>query len=284
MSPPDTRSHLPPFASQYASYVCYRNGLAPEALTSPAGRRLYQALRPLNRLHALMGSGPDLEHALVLRHRLIDRLLSQAIETQGIRQVIEIGAGLSSRGLRFARLYEDRGLCYIEGDAAETVARKRVALADAGARALDHHLVALDPLADDGPTSLDAVAAARLDPERGTAIITEGLISHLPPETAAEMWRRFARLLSEHPAGVYFCDVALTDCRSMMNAPWFMAMLSALSRGPRFQHFEDASDVAAILARMGFARTRLHTAGEESAPGKETSPALQVIEAHPDFG
>ncbi len=74
-------------------------------------------------VNAILGRG-TLESYLLARHRAIDSLLTTAIEEHGIRQVIEVAAGLSPRGWRFAQRYGDR-LTYIEADLPGMAERKR---------------------------------------------------------------------------------------------------------------------------------------------------------------
>src|SRR5581483_12014065 len=103
--------------------------------------------------------GPTLEQYLLARHRAIDALLEQAIERDGVSQVIEVAAGLSPRGWRFARRYGER-LIYVEADLPDMALRKFAALERVGSLGERHRVRAVDAMRDDdGPGSVAAVVA-----------------------------------------------------------------------------------------------------------------------------
>src|SRR3954467_11756356 len=158
--------------AHYTGEVWRRNGLSHPALGTAEGRRAYLALEPMMALSRTLG-GPTLERNLLARHRLIDHLLEAAIEEGRISQVLEIAAGMSPRGWRFAGRYGER-LTYLEADLPEMAARKRAALRGAGDLP-NLRVVDVDAMRDDGPDSIAAVAAT-LDHGQGLAVITEGLL------------------------------------------------------------------------------------------------------------
>ncbi|MEM9489817.1 MAG: DUF1365 family protein [Myxococcota bacterium] len=108
----------------YTGHVWYHYGLSHPAFATWRGQLMFRALQPANRLALAMG-GSSLEAMLLARHRVIDHLLDSAIERGEIVQVVEIAAGLSPRGYRFARRHSRRGLLYIEGDLPGMCTRKR---------------------------------------------------------------------------------------------------------------------------------------------------------------
>ena len=149
-----------------------------------------QATRALGRL--------ALEEFLLARHLLIDRLLEAAIERGGVTQVIEIAAGMSPRGWRFAERYGDR-VTYIETDLPEMAERKRAAL-EAGRPARPARTGSRPSTRsrDEGERSLAAIAAG-LDPARGLAIVTEGLLTYLDRDSVLGLWRRCAPAIAPFP-------------------------------------------------------------------------------------
>ena len=74
------------------------------------------------------------------------------------------------------------------------IANKRAILAELGGESPHHRTVEIDALVDSGPTSIGAICGS-LDPTRGTAIITEGLINYFDLDNVLGMWRRFAAAL-----------------------------------------------------------------------------------------
>src|SRR5262249_15013376 len=93
--------------AHYTAAVWARNGLSHPALSTTAGRLMFESTRPTMALFRALG-GTKLEDQLLARHRLIDRLLDAAIDRGEVTQVIEIAAGLSPRGWRFTRNHGER--------------------------------------------------------------------------------------------------------------------------------------------------------------------------------
>ena len=135
--------------------------------------------------------GPTIEGGLLARHRVIDELLATAIDDGRVGQVIEVACGMSPRGWRFVERYGEE-ITYVEADLPDMAERKRRALAEIGSLSDRHRVIDLDALLDHGRQSL-AAAAAELDPERGLAIVTEGLLTYFGEDDVLGMWRRFAR-------------------------------------------------------------------------------------------
>lgn len=256
--------------AHYTGEVWRRNGLGHEALGTREGRILFQATRPLLAVGSLLG-GDRLEGFLLARHRLIDSLLEAEIEAGRVGQVIEVAAGMSPRGLRISKRHPD--VVYIEGDLAAMAARKRRALARAGA---SHRVADLNALSDDGPQSLAAIAA-ELDPDRGLAVITEGLLNYFPRVEVEGIWRRIAGALGGFSDGIYLSDVHLRSDIDGGVATVFGALLGVFVRGRVHFPFEDPDDAQTALTNAGFISSVLHSGTEGgSEPGAER---VRVIEA-----
>jgi O-methyltransferase involved in polyketide biosynthesis len=245
-----TRSHpetISPTA-HYTGYVWYANGHSHNAFATRAGRLMYHALRSPNLLAQRVGL-PSLEGMLLARHRVIDLRLSQAIDAGEIDQVVEIAAGLSARGWRFARRYGDR-IIYIEADLPAMIAHKRRILAALGGETAHHRTAEVNALSDTGPSSLAAVFAA-LDGSRGTALVTEGLLNYFERDLVLAMWRRFAGALRRFPRSLYLSDVMLRDDNRGPISTGFSWLLSAFVRGRVHMHFDTAEDAEDALERAG---------------------------------
>lgn len=253
----------------YTGYVWVRNGLAPKDFATPEGRVLFHAAEPLMRVSRMLG-GPTFETMLVARHRRLDALLAGAIERGEVGQVIEIAAGLSARGWRFARRY---GVTYVEADLPRMAARKRQLLDamgdDGGVR-----VEAMDALATNGPESLEALAQT-LNPDVGTAILTEGLVNYFPAGEVAALWSRFARVLRRFPTGAYFADIVLRPQGETPVTRLGATLVQATVRGRVHLHFADASEATAALASAGFPAADVEPAGD-GAPGAEL---VHVVDA-----
>jgi O-methyltransferase involved in polyketide biosynthesis len=241
----------------YTGHVWARHGLSHPQLETLEGRVFYEALRPAAAVSGVLG-GPTLEGFLLARHRVIDDILERAIAAGEISQVIEVAAGMSPRGLRFAGRHGE-AITYVEADLPGMAARKRRALERAGALSAHHRVVDLDALRDDGPGSLAAVAAT-LDPGRGTAIVTEGLLNYFDRSAVLGMWERFARTLGGFPAGLYVADVHLRSEHSGPLAWGFTAALSAFVLGRVFMHFTGPDEAEEMLRSAGFAHATVRKA------------------------
>lgn len=234
--------------AHYTGYVWFAHGQSHDAFATRTGRFMYHALRSPNVIAQRVGL-PSLEGMLLARHRLIDLRLEQAIEAGEIQQVVEIGAGLSPRGWRFATRYADR-ITYIEADLPGMLAHKRRILAAIGGETAHHRTAEIDALADTGPTSLAAVCAT-LDPTKGTAIITEGLINYFERDVVLAIWRRFAAALRRFPRSLYLSDLILRDGNRGLLSTGFSWFLSAFVRGRVHLLFETTEQAEDALESAG---------------------------------
>jgi O-methyltransferase involved in polyketide biosynthesis len=242
--------------AHYTGQVWVRNGLSHPWLATREGGVLYESLQPLMRVSRAIG-GPSLEAYLLARHRAIDSVLERAIERQGVTQVIEVAAGMSPRGWRFASRYGDR-LTYVEADLPAMAARKRRALERIGSLGDHHRVCDADALRDGGPGSLTALAAG-LDRSHGLVIITEGLLGYLAPDAVDGLWRRFAATLSQFPTGRYVSDLHLGSVQSPAVRA-FRVALSAFVRGRVYLHFANAAAAEARLRECGFSQASVQPA------------------------
>jgi O-methyltransferase involved in polyketide biosynthesis len=272
MSGPETISPT----AHYTGYVWARNGLSHPGLETVEGRVLFESLRPVMTANALLGRG-TLESYLLARHRAIDSLLQRAIERGGVRQVIEVAAGLSPRGWRFVQRHPE--LIYVDADLPGMTARKRRALASIESDPERHLVRELDVLRPDGPGSLAAVAG-ELDEREGLAIITEGLLPYLPSDQVRAMWRRFATTLSRCSSGVYISDLHVGDAEGVPEQA-FRVLLSLFVRGRVTVHFDSTDEVLAASAAAGFAcaevRPAIEVAGGERRD--RTTRLAHILEA-----
>ncbi len=230
-----------------AGYLWYRNGLSDPALVSPQGRRLHYLLRPPLALAGRLG-GLSLDALMLARHRGIDALLAEAVDAGRIGQVVEIASGLSARGLRFTRRYPDR-LRYVDTDLPHLARLKSELLGGTRPRNLSIH--GLDALADAGPESLEALAG-QFDPDLGTAVITEGLMTYFDPDQAAGMWRRIAGFLRRFPRGLYLSDLYLQPDYRGASSGLMRQILGRFVKGRMHVHFASADEAVHRMKQAGF--------------------------------
>jgi O-methyltransferase involved in polyketide biosynthesis len=251
----DDGSRVSPTA-HYTAEVWVRSGLSDPALSTRLGALLHAALTPLNATYGRLSGRPDLDAMLVARHRALDGLLEREIATGRVGQVIEIAAGLSGRGYRFARRFPD--LRYVETDLPDMARHKRRMLDGAGLRGPNHDVRPLDALARDGPASLAAVAA-ELDRARGLAIVTEGLLSYFARDAVLALWRRIAATFGGFPHGIYLSDLHLAgDVDGIWIAELFRVGLEIFARGAVRYHFGSVDETIAALRAAGFRDAHLY--------------------------
>jgi len=267
------RTSISPTA-HYTGAVWGRRGLSHPALATPAGRVMYWSMWPAMAATRALG-GARLEDFLYARHVLIDRLLERAVERGEVSQVVEVAAGMSPRGWRFAERHGER-LTYVESDLPAIVERKRAALGRAGSLGSAHRVEVVDALREGGPGSLEDLAE-RLDPERGVAVISEGLLSYLERDSVLALWHRLAALLSRFAHGLMLADLHLAGDNSGPMTAIGVRALSAFVRGPVAMHFENEAEAIAALRQCGFAEASLHSGTEASdTPG---AGRVRVVEA-----
>ncbi|MBH25238.1 MAG: hypothetical protein CMH57_12465 [Myxococcales bacterium] len=276
-------SRISPTA-HYTGTVWHANGLSTDALATDQGRRLHTLLRPFNDLYTALTGGPNLNEMLIQRHLILDHILTRAIASGQVSQVIEIAAGLSPRGWRFKRRFRS-SLLYVEGDLPDMAALKRATLEEAGLMRGGHHVVTLNALHDDGPQSVAGVAGRLLDPSKGTAVITEGLINYFPQDAVDGIWRRIAAMLRATEAGgVYLSDMSLnSDVNRSLVAHAFRVALSAFARGSVHTPLETAEDARRAVLAAGFTEAALMTpaqmASEVPIPAPMGATRVRLLRA-----
>jgi O-methyltransferase involved in polyketide biosynthesis len=260
--------------AHYTGHVWARNGLSHPELDTNEGRVLYTLWQP-PMIAARLLRAPTLEGALLARHAAIDAILEQAIAEGRVAQVVEVACGMSPRGWRFTERHPE--LVYVETDLPSMAARKRRALERIG-RPATHRVMELDVLT---PNGLDDVVAT-LDPARGLAFVTEGLLSYLPRDAVLDLWARFARVLKTFADGVYAADLHVDADTPRVAARAAEAMLSAFVRGRVAVHFGTPGEAEEALRAAGFAEAHVRRASEHPEAAEHRSGDLvRIVEAHP---
>jgi len=234
----------------YTGQVWQTSGRSIPELKSMPASALHIALAPSMFISRSLG-GPTLEDFLLARHDLIDHQLTELIESGKVSQVVEIAAGLSPRGSRFVERYGDK-ITYIEADLPGMVAQKKKLLAQRLSVCPNHHVQVVDAFADTGPESLDALVA-QLDPKKGLAIVTEGLLNYFDQESVVNLWARISRTLAQFKHGVYLSDIHLQAQNADPLAQAFVAGLSVFVRGRVHLHFETAGHLQLAMESLGMA-------------------------------
>jgi len=265
--------------AHYTGETWVRNGLSHPELATWQGRLFHGTLALPNAASRVLG-GPSLDGMLLARHRIIDALLDEQIQS-GVSQVIEVACGMSPRGWRFSERYGD-DLTYVEADLPAMAQRKREALAQMDSLGEHHRVVDLDVLRDGGPNSLETLVES-MDPADGLAIVTEGLLVYLDDETMKALWARLARALQPFATGVYLSDFRIARPERGTSERAFELLLGAFVRGRIHPYRGDEAAAEAALRTAGFKQTSLHNCDEHPAAvaaGQQAGPRmLSIIQA-----
>ncbi|MCP4606861.1 MAG: hypothetical protein GY847_41195 [Proteobacteria bacterium] len=247
--------------AHYTGYVYYRNGLSHRAFVSPTGWFLYQVLRPLNHVYYTSGK-TSLEASLLARHTIINHLLTESIKAGRIGQVVEIASGLSPRGWRVTERFKSSGLVYVEGDLPLMVGLKKKALADLGPKKDNHHVVELDALSEDCLSNVRKY----LDPNKGTAVITEGLLFYFDWETIFGMFKRFAEFLSTFPRSLFIGDIHTPrKGAGMVDSRMYKLLRSTIASSRINYDYRERHEILNTLSKAGFNNAVLHGGKELSS-------------------
>ena len=132
--------------------------------------------------------------------------------------------------------------------------------------------------------SIGSALTGLLSPDRGTALVTEGLLSYFDRPTVEGMWTRFASFLGDFPAGLYLSDMHLADWVHARLVPQlFLRLLSVFAAGRVHLHFDNPPELLGSCRETGFARAALHCpatfAAELSLPRTRGADHTRVLEA-----
>lgn len=210
------------------------------------GRMGYDSARVgLLPLRALRQPAGQFLTYLQLRHQWIE----QRLDALAPGLVIEIGAGLSPRGLIHARRNPDT--YYLELDLPDMVAAKRRRM-HATALPDNYRLEALDLLA---PDFADAVLRLTGSVQGPCLVVTEGVVDYLSFVDRRAAWKQIAALLRQLGGGHYLLDLHVqARIRAFgLSTTTMLAMLEGLTGhgfGPNlFSTIDEGCDV---LRAAGF--------------------------------
>lgn len=209
------------------------------------GRVMFNAVKRLTPMAGALG--PHVQHHLDylwIRHAAYEERLRQLQPDV----VVEIGAGLSPRGLSFTR--RNPGLIYIEGDLPHMVAAKRRALAGVELPP-NYHLGTVDLL---GSRFLDTLPPVFRAGQK-IAAITEGVTDYLSMDEKRKAMGNIASLFRAHGGGRYLFEVHARELYGAYRqmARFFTSALGLLV-GARFDDrlFETIDEARRFAVSCGF--------------------------------
>jgi methyltransferase (TIGR00027 family) len=191
--------------------------------------------------------GPGELMRLTLRKRFVDDELRAAIGA-GAGQVLVVGAGFDTVGLRIAEAYPE--VMVVEVDTAATVDRKRGALENIGGHRGDYHLFAADLARSSLGQVLNAVPTWREDAQ--SVVVAEGVMMYLDEVEVAGFLHEIQKCTGPR-SRLIFSYVAADD----RGRP-YLGVLSGLIRvslklvGEPLRWAVRAGELESFLQRSGF--------------------------------
>ncbi len=257
--------------AHYTAYVWSRLKLPyAEHFATTRGRLIFWSARLAGEwVASVVPRLPSMTQYLELRHRTIERaLLAHAPDV-----IVEIGAGLSRRGVTWA---SDEGVRYVEIDLPAMIAAKRAAI-DAlpppiRKRLGDRlQLVSCDILADDFAHQL----AKHLAGARRPAIVAEGVMGYFPEDERLRIARSIHSAFAAESSrtSIFLCDLRAREggLGVALAAKLLKGGIRVLTRGRGAR--EDFANAAAIESFFSAAGYRT------SAPVAPQLPHLAHLRA-----
>lgn len=199
--------------AHYTAYVWHRLGFPhAEHFATSRGRRLFWSFRAAGEWVAVVHPTlPSMSQYLELRHRCIEHALDEARPDR----IVEIGAGLSRRGLTWSA---DRGVDYIELDLPHMVAAKRELIAarvpasvrNRASGRLRHE--AVDVLGSD----FEGWLKKALHGAQRPIVIAEGVLGYFELPERARVARSICNALDGR--GAFLCDLRAAEGGSSVAA------------------------------------------------------------------
>jgi O-methyltransferase involved in polyketide biosynthesis len=232
--------------AHYTAYAWHVLGLPhAEYFATPLGKRLFHAYRLLELPATLRGEPSKLLRTLRNRHTLIDAELERIQPDV----VVELGAGLSRRGLTFAL---DAGVRYVEIDLPAMVAYKRQLLVTRVPPALQERLAGRLRMLDVdifAPGFADALAQELRGAQR-PVIIAEGVVGYFEAAQRSVLLERVRRAL---PAtGTFLADLRVKEGQAAATRLLRLGIWVATRGRGASASFTSEAEVRDMLQRAGF--------------------------------
>jgi O-methyltransferase involved in polyketide biosynthesis len=253
--------------AHYTAYAWHLMG-QPEAhrFATRTGQLLHLAARPLRRLARWIGIGDPLAILLASRHQVLEHVLASS----GCHAYVELGAGLSHRGLAYTR---DPDVVFVEVDLPHMSRLKADLVGGTAGPGL--HFVAGDAL---DPGTYDRIAAPVAG--RGpVAVVAEGLNAYLPRDALEAMCRQVARLLAR-TGGTFLLEVNPADAVARFGpfGHLFATAVRTVARSPVFLSVQSRADAVGLMARAGFDSVVVHDPRDHPATrGTEAARTRGVV-------
>ncbi len=188
------------------------------------------------------------------RYKLINKLLDKT----GVKQVLELAAGYTSRGLNYA----EKGFNYVEMDLENVTANKKQILSSLNIQ-LPENLKNLEGNVLDEQDFLNC--EKYLNSREPLAVINEGLLRYLTFEEKAIVARNIYKILKKHGGVWITSDVTPKKFIASQNAAlkgFNNEIRTLTSRNDIANRFNDINHVKSFFSTLGFEVSEIHKFAE----------------------
>jgi O-methyltransferase involved in polyketide biosynthesis len=233
--------------AHYTAYVWHVLGLPySDLFATDLGRRMFFAYKLLELPSAVRGRSSLLLRTLKNRHALIDG----ALERLAPDRVVELGAGLSQRGLRFAL---DHGVRYLEVDLPAMVAYKMQLIQERASGPIQAALrerfrcISADIVSDE----FQELLSRELRGSERPVVVLEGVLTYYDAGLRLKLLRSVRLALEGR--GALLADVALADEAHARASRLVRLGIFLATRGHgAAKKVRNAAELHVQLARAGF--------------------------------
>jgi O-methyltransferase involved in polyketide biosynthesis len=235
--------------AHYTAYVWHHVGLPHgDLFATPLGRTMFWTFRAATSGLRRAAGVPSMSEYLELRHRWIEAALEEAEPDR----IVEIGAGLSRRGVTWAA---DRRVSYVEVDLPPMIALKKKMIAQRASPDLRERLsgrlthVSCDVLSTEFANTL----AKLLRDAQRPVVIAEGLVVYFSREDRARLLGNIRVALGDR--GIFLCSLRVKAASASMESAMkvLRASTSLVTRGRGTRDdFTDDADVRRFFEDAGF--------------------------------
>ncbi len=176
---------LPEGAAESIERLCVASGVLKPWMVRLLAARWYRGF--MMRLVEQLMPGEFMR--LTLRKRFVDDEVHAAID-EGVRQLLIVGAGFDTLGLRMAAAYP--AVTVVEVDTPATADRRRSAIDTMNARLSNHHLLSVDLARSSLRDAVGTVVDWRTDGR--TVAVAEGVVMYLAEAEVAAFLREIREL------------------------------------------------------------------------------------------
>lgn len=251
MSKKSTRIGL---SAHYTSYVWLKHGLSYPQLSTLSGRLIHLILSPINAFFKVK-SGANIDTFLLQRHKIIDAQLEQLIKEQGVTQILELGAGLSPRGLSMATKYPHTQ--YIETDL-EPMVKHKTKLIQKMTNPCNLTIKPCSFIATGNqPCIIERLK--EFDTQKPTLVISEGLINYFSKAQLQGAMQTMTKAFKPFSQGYYLTDIYPNDVhhRSYRYLKFAQCLVSKLTATRWFLHYKNEEEIANAFIEWGAAQCQV---------------------------